>query len=70
MKYAGGKGSASFVVDIPKIQRKIKGSADLAIAGSNHKLSADLLWHADKDPKQKIHFETDSDMTRQSINSK
>jgi len=70
LKYTGGKGSGSFVIDIPKVQRKIKGSADLTISGNNHKLSADLLWNADKDPKQKIHFETDSDLTRQTINSK
>jgi len=69
-KYGGGKGSGSFVIDIPKVQRKIKGSGTLAIAGSNHKLSGDLLWNADKDDKQKIHFETDSDLTSKAMNSK
>lgn len=70
LKYGGGKGSGSFVVDIPKVQRKIKGSGDLVISGSNHKVSADLLWNADKDPKQKLHFETDSDLSSKSLNSK
>lgn len=70
LKYAGGKGSGSFVIDVPKVQRKIKGSAELTSSGTKHKVSADLLWNADKDPKQKIHFETDSDLAPKAINSK
>lgn len=70
LKYAAGKGSASFLIDIPKVQRKIKGSGQLTVAGSNHKASADLLWNADKDPKQKLHIETDTDFTAQSLKSK
>jgi hypothetical protein len=69
-KYSAGKGSANFNVDIPKIDRKIKGTGDLQVSGSQHVATVDIYYNADKNQDQKIHFHTDSDLKKDAINSK
>lgn len=69
-KYSGGKGSATFNVDIPKIDRKIKGTGDLQITGSQNVATVDIFYNADKDQNQKIHFKTDTDLKKYAIDSK
>ncbi|CAG2058509.1 unnamed protein product, partial [Timema podura] len=69
-KYVSGKGSATLNIDLPKQGRKIKGTGDLAVTGSNHVASVDLYWDADKDSKKSLHFETNSDITKNSLDSK
>jgi len=69
-KYTGGKGSATFNVDIPKIDRKIKGTADLQITGSQNVATVDIFYNADKDQNQKIHFQTNTDLKKYAIDSK
>ena len=69
-KYSGGKGSANFNVDIPKIDRKIKGTGDLQITGSQNVAIVDIFYNADKDQNQKIHFQTDTDLKKYAIESK
>nr|CAD7420789.1 unnamed protein product [Timema poppensis] len=69
-KYASGKGSATLNIDLPKQDRKIKGTGDLAVTGSSHVASVDLYWDADKDSKKSLHFETNSDITKNSLDSK
>jgi hypothetical protein len=69
-KYSGGKGSATFNVDIPKINRKVKGTGDLQITGSQYVATVDIFYNADKDQNQKIHFKTDTDLKKSAIDSK
>jgi hypothetical protein len=69
-KYSGGKGSATFNVDIPKIDRKVKGTGDLQITGSQNVATVDIFYNADKDQNQKIHLHTDTDLKKDAINSK
>jgi hypothetical protein len=69
-KYSAGKGSANINLDIPKIDRKIKGTGDLEISGSQHVATVDIYYNADKNQNQKIHFRTDSDLKKDAISSK
>jgi hypothetical protein len=69
-KYSAGKGSANFNIDIPKIDRKIKGTGDLQVSGSQHVATVDIYYNADKNQNQKIHFQTDTDFKKDAINSK
>lgn len=69
-KYSGDKGSATFNVDMPKIDRKIKGTGDLQITGSQNVATVDIFYNADKDQNQKIHFHTDTDLKKYAIDSK
>jgi len=69
-KYSDGKGSATFNVDIPKIDRKIKGTGDLQITGSQNVATVDIFYNAGKDQNQKIHFHTDTDLKKYAIDSK
>ena len=69
-KYSGGKGSATFAVDIPKIDRKIKGTGDLQITGSKNVATVDIFYIADKDQNQNIRFHTDTDLKKYAIDSK
>ena len=68
--YQNGKGNGNINIDIPKINRKIKGSGDVSIAGSKHVANFELAYDAGKDPNKKIKISTDSDLTKTSIDSK
>ncbi|XP_001604024.1 apolipophorins [Nasonia vitripennis] len=68
--YQNGKGNAKINVDIPKINRKIKGTGDIAVTGSKHVANFEIAYDAEKDPNKKIKISTDSDITKTSIDSK
>jgi hypothetical protein len=69
-KYSAGKGSADFNLDIPKIDRKIKGTGNLQVSGSQHVATVDVYYNADKNQNQKIHFQTDTDLKKTALSSK
>ena len=68
--YQNGKGSADVNIDIPKIGRKIKGSGDVAITGTQHSANLEVLYDAEKDPSKRIKLSTISDITKASIDMK
>lgn len=66
----GGKGNAQLDIDLPKINRKIKGTGDLVIVGTQHTANLELLLDAEKDPKKRIKLSTVSDVKKNAIDSK
>lgn len=68
--YQNGKGTADLNIDIPKISRKIKGSGDIAITGSQHSANLEVLYDAEKDPSKRIKLSTVSDITKTSVDMK
>lgn len=68
--YQNGKGNAKINVDIPKINRKIEGTGDVAVTGSKHVANFEIAYDAKKDPNKKLKISTDSDITKNSIDSK
>ncbi|XP_063229927.1 apolipophorins [Bacillus rossius redtenbacheri] len=65
-----GKVGATLNIDLPKQGRKIKGTADLTITGTNHVASLDLFWDMGRDPSRKLHFSSESDIKTNSVDSK
>ncbi|KAJ8687230.1 hypothetical protein QAD02_023024 [Eretmocerus hayati] len=68
--YQSGKGNGAINVEIPKINRKIKGSGDVSVTGSKHVANFELNYDADKDPNKKLKVGTVTDLTKNSIDSK
>ena len=68
--YQNGKGNADINIDIPKMSRKIKGTGDILISGTQHSVNFELLYDANKDPTKRIKLSTISDITKASIDMK
>ncbi|XP_023288424.1 apolipophorins, partial [Orussus abietinus] len=68
--FQNGKGNANFDIDIPKINRKIKGSGDVSITGTRHAAIFELLYDAGKDPNKKVKLSTDTDISKEVIDTK
>ncbi|XP_014235825.1 apolipophorins [Trichogramma pretiosum] len=68
--YKDGKGSGNINIEIPKINRKIKGTGDVSVAGSKHVANLELAYDADKEPSKKIKLSSNSDFTKTSLDSK
>jgi len=65
-----GKGNADINIDLPKINRKIKGTGNLVITGTLHTANFELLLNAEKDPSKRIKLSTVSDVKKNAIDSK
>jgi hypothetical protein len=65
-----GKGNALLNIDLPKIHRKIKGTGDLTVTGSQHNGDFELLFDAEKDPNKRIKLSTMNDIKKNSIDTK
>lgn len=63
------KGSGEFNVDLPKFNRKIKGTGDIQITGTKHAANVEVNYDT-KDPSKKIKLATVTDITKNSIDSK
>ncbi|XP_015429625.1 PREDICTED: apolipophorins [Dufourea novaeangliae] len=68
--YQNGKGNGNLNIDVPKINRKIKATGNLAVSGSEHTGNFELLYDAEKDPSKRIKLSTVSDITKTSLNTK
>ncbi|XP_076231616.1 retinoid- and fatty-acid binding glycoprotein apolipophorin [Calliopsis andreniformis] len=68
--YQNGKGNANLNIDLPKANRKVKATGDVAVSGSEHVGNFELLYDAEKDPSKRIKLSTISDITKTSINTK
>ncbi|XP_076681659.1 retinoid- and fatty-acid binding glycoprotein apolipophorin isoform X2 [Andrena cerasifolii] len=68
--YQNGKGNGNLNIDIPKINRKVKATGDLAVSGSKHVASLEILYDAEKDPSKRIKLSTISDITKTSVDTK
>jgi len=64
------KGNAQLDIELPKINRKIKGTGDLTVSGTQHVANVELLLDAEKDPNKRIKLSTVSDIRKNAINSK
>lgn len=70
MSMQGDKGNAQLNIDLPKINRKIKGTGDLTVAGTQHTANFELLLDAEKDPNKCIKLSTVTDIKKNTIDSK
>lgn len=64
------KSNAHLDIDLPKINRKIKGTGDLVVTGSQHNANFELLYDAEKDPSKRIKVSTITDIKKNAIDSK
>jgi len=70
LSFQNGKGNAQLNIDLPKINRKIKGTGDLTVSGSQHNGNFELLLDAEKDPNKRIKLSTVNDIKKNAIDSK
>lgn len=70
LSFQNGKGNAQLNIDLPKINRKIKGTGDLTVSGSQHNGDFELLFDAEKDPNKRIKLSTVNDIKKNAIDSK
>lgn len=64
------KGNAQLNIDLPKINRKIKGSSEFVISSSQHNADVEILFDAEKDPSKCLKLSTINDVKKNSIDSK
>lgn len=65
-----GKGNAQLNINLPKINRKIKGTGDFTVTGTQHNGDFELLLNAEKDPNKRIKLSTANDIKKNAIDSK
>ncbi|XP_075230090.1 retinoid- and fatty-acid binding glycoprotein apolipophorin [Lycorma delicatula] len=65
-----GKGVGAFVFNFPKQERKIEGKTDFTHSGDHYKGFAEVFWDAQKDPKKHVKIETDSEFSKEKIDTK
>lgn len=70
MAMQNDKGNAHFNIDLPRINRKIKGTGDLVVTGTLHTGNFEILLDASKDPSKFIKFRTVTDLKKNTIDSK
>ncbi|KAL6267909.1 hypothetical protein P5V15_000977, partial [Pogonomyrmex californicus] len=70
MSVRNGKGNAQLYIDLPKINRKIKGTGDMMITDTQHNADFELLFDAEKDPNKRIKLSTKNDIKKNAIDSK
>lgn len=64
------KGNAQFNIDLPKINRKIKGTSEFVINGPQHNADVEILFDAEKDPSKRIKVSTVNNVKKDAIDSK
>lgn len=68
--YQNGKGNGNLNIDIPKIDRKIQATGQIAVNGPEHAGNVEILYDAKKDPTKKIKFTTNNHITKTSLDTK
>ncbi|KAK0091317.1 hypothetical protein PV326_003399, partial [Microctonus aethiopoides] len=68
--YQKGKGAGDIVIELPKLERKIKAKGDIGITGKRHVANIEILLNAEKDPSKIIKLSTDSEIDQGTIDSK
>lgn len=68
--YQNGKGNANLNIDIPKIERKIQATGQVAVNGPEHAGSLEILYDAKKDPTKRIKLTTNNHITKTSLDTK
>ncbi|KAL6440757.1 hypothetical protein ACFW04_003301 [Cataglyphis niger] len=64
------KGNALLNIDLPKINRKIKGTGEFMISGTQHNADIEILLDAEKDPSKRIKLSTVNDVKKNAVDSK
>lgn len=64
------KGNVQLNIDLPKSNRKIKGTGEFVISGSQHNAEIELLFDAEKDPSKRIKLSTVNDLKKNAIDTK
>ncbi|KAM0732090.1 Apolipophorin [Formica fusca] len=64
------KGKAQLNIDLPKINRKIKGTSEFVISGTQHNADIEILLDAEKDPSKRIKLSTVNDVKKNAVDSK
>ncbi|XP_076643954.1 retinoid- and fatty-acid binding glycoprotein apolipophorin [Halictus rubicundus] len=68
--YQNGKGNANLNIEIPKIDRKIQATGQLAVNGPEHNGNVEILYDAKKDPSKRIKLTTNNHITKTSLDTK
>ena len=68
--YQNGKGTMNLNVELPTLPRKIKTTGDVTITGTQHVATIEILLDAEKDPSKHIKISTNTDVSKESIDSK
>lgn len=64
-----GKGTGNIVIDLKKLQRKVKGDASFTAVKPTYNAKLVLELNADKEPNQKIMIQTENQISEKSIKS-
>lgn len=64
------KGNAQLNIDLPKINRKIKGTGEFVISGTQYNADIEILFDAEKDPSKRIKLSTVNDIKKNAVDSK
>lgn len=70
VKRQGDKGNLHLNIELPKFNRKIKGTGDLVVAGTVHTAHLELLLDAEKDPSKFIKWSTVTDYKENAVDTK
>lgn len=68
--YQNGKGNANLNIDVPKINRKVQATGQLAVNGPEHDGTIEVLYDAKKNPNKRIKLTTNNHIVSNSIDSK
>lgn len=70
MSMQNNKGNAHITIELPKLNRKIKGVGDLQVTGTQYAANLELLLDAEKDPNKRIKLSTVTDRKENAFDSK
>lgn len=69
-KSTGGKGTGHVVIDIPKLNRKLKLETSVTCQDPTHNILLNVYFDFEKDNTKKLHIETNNEINPNSFDSK
>uniref|UniRef100_A0A1B6BYM2 Vitellogenin domain-containing protein n=1 Tax=Clastoptera arizonana TaxID=38151 RepID=A0A1B6BYM2_9HEMI len=69
-KFDGQNGAGSFSADLPKTTRQIAGKGEISLTSTNYKGFGEVQWDVKNNPAKKVRIETDTDYSKNSVDSK
>lgn len=69
-KVSGGKGTGDILVEIPKMNRKVKADTSFTCQDPTHNAILNVYFDFEKDNTKKLHLETNNQLTKHSFDTK
>lgn len=69
-KVFGGKGTGDLLVEIPKMDRKVKAETSFTCQDATHNAILNIYFDFEKDNTKKLHLETNNQITKESFDTK